>query len=53
MLVDDADGSAARAYGLTFFPYTVLVGAYGAVLGRVTGALEIEPFIEIVDQMAG
>jgi thiol-disulfide isomerase/thioredoxin len=39
VLLDDRDGSAASAYGLTSYPYLVLVDADGAVVARHAGAL--------------
>jgi cytochrome c biogenesis protein CcmG, thiol:disulfide interchange protein DsbE len=39
VLADSKTGTAARAYGLTAFPYFVLVNADGTVAGRGTGEL--------------
>jgi len=39
ILLDDEAGNAAGAYGLTFFPYIVTIGASGKVVSRVTGEL--------------
>jgi hypothetical protein len=35
--VDDAEQTAARAYGLTSYPFMVFVDADGQVVGRVSG----------------
>jgi thiol-disulfide isomerase/thioredoxin len=40
VLADDAQSSAARAYGLTSFPYFVLVDGKGKVVARTSGELE-------------
>ncbi len=42
VLVDDASGSAAKANGLTGFPFFVFVNADGTVAGRYAGELPIE-----------
>jgi thiol-disulfide isomerase/thioredoxin len=39
VLADSATGAAAKAYGLSAFPYFVLVDADGKVAGRATGEL--------------
>jgi thiol-disulfide isomerase/thioredoxin len=39
VLADDADGSAARAFGLTGFPYFVAVDGSGEVVGRMSGEI--------------
>jgi len=39
VLADDAKGTAAQAYGLSAFPYFVMVHADGTVAGRGTGEL--------------
>lgn len=49
VLVDDPEGSAAQAYGLTEFPYWVFVDADGAVVARVSGEFGpegLEPILE-------
>ena len=38
-LVDDELGSAMQAYGLTFFPFTILVDDTGQVTTRHVGSL--------------
>lgn len=37
VLMDDEDSSAAQAFGLTAFPYTVVIDAEGQVVQRFTG----------------
>ncbi len=39
VMVDSKDGAAARAYGLTAYPYFVFLDASGKVAGRLTGEL--------------
>jgi hypothetical protein len=39
VLADSPTGTAAQAYGLTSYPYFVLVNADGTVAGRGTGEL--------------
>jgi hypothetical protein len=36
-MVDTASGTAGKAYGLTSYPYFVLVDASGKVVGRASG----------------
>jgi cytochrome c biogenesis protein CcmG, thiol:disulfide interchange protein DsbE len=43
-LVDDADNLAATTYGLTSFPYFVVVDANGEVVERVSGKLDAAAF---------
>ena len=38
-MADSRDGTAAKAYGLTAYPYFVLVNADGTVAGRGSGEL--------------
>jgi hypothetical protein len=49
VLVDDEDSSVGRAFGLTAFPFLVVVGPDGLVAGRVTGAQPTETFEAIVE----
>jgi thiol-disulfide isomerase/thioredoxin len=42
VLADSADGTAAKAYGLSAYPYFVFVAADGTVAGRGTGELTPE-----------
>jgi thiol-disulfide isomerase/thioredoxin len=41
VMADSADNRAAQAYGLAFYPYLVVLGPDGKVLGRTTGELEL------------
>jgi thiol-disulfide isomerase/thioredoxin len=41
VMADSADATAAQAYGLAFYPYLVVLGTDGKVLGRTTGELQI------------
>ncbi len=42
VIVDDAAGTVARAFGLSAFPYWVLVDAEGQVVARTTGSIPME-----------
>jgi len=44
VLVDDAEGAAAGAYGLSSFPYFVFVNADGTVSSRVSGEIPVTEF---------
>lgn len=44
ILVDDAEGAAASAYGLSSFPYFVFVNADGTVSSRVSGEIPVTEF---------
>ncbi|MDH4116314.1 MAG: TlpA family protein disulfide reductase [Acidimicrobiia bacterium] len=39
LIMDDEDSTAARAFGLTSYPFWVAVDSSGAVVGRVAGEL--------------
>lgn len=39
VLVDDENGTAAQAYGLSRYPYWVAIDSSGAVLGRLSGGI--------------
>lgn len=49
ILLDDADSSLAQAYGLSAFPFWVVVNADGAVVGRLSGAVGPSQFDALVD----
>ena len=49
VLLDDADGSLANAYGLPAFPLWVAVDANGQVAGRVSGAIGPAQFDALLD----
>ncbi len=49
VLVDNADSDLATAYGITGFPYWVLVDATGTVVHRSSGELTEEQFGYLVD----
>jgi hypothetical protein len=53
VLLDDDARSVLRAFGLTAYPYTVVVDANGQIAGRATGALPIEGVIEFTESLAG
>jgi thiol-disulfide isomerase/thioredoxin len=48
VMADSADATAAQAYGLAFYPYLVVLGPDGKVLGRTTGELEISDLNKFV-----
>lgn len=48
-LADDADGTAADAFGLTAFPYFVAIGDDGRVVARGSGELGEEQLDALVD----
>ena len=47
-VLDDTDGSAATAYGLTSFPYFVVADADGKVVVRGSGELSMDQFDQMV-----
>ncbi|MEZ5142611.1 MAG: TlpA disulfide reductase family protein [Acidimicrobiales bacterium] len=49
-MVDDEKATAADAYGLSSFPYFVVVGADGKVVARTSGELTTEQFVALIDQ---
>lgn len=51
-VVDDPSSSLAQAYGLTAFPYWVLVDADGTVTGRLTGALPPDQLDQIAASLS-
>lgn len=48
----DTDGSLAQAFGLSAYPYWVLVGEDGNVTARFSGALGAEQLQNVVDELA-
>lgn len=50
VLVDDADGSVAQAFGLSAFPFFVAVDAGGEVVARGSGELDVEGLRQLVDR---
>ena len=48
VLVDEADGTAADAYGLTGFPYFVFLNADGTVNARISGEVDMGTFAEML-----
>ncbi len=53
VLVDDTDGTAALAWGLSAYPYFVGVDAEGQVVGRGTGEIDRATFEQLVADVAG
>ena len=49
ILLDDADSSLAQAYGLSAFPFWVVVDADGNVVGRLSGAVGPAQFDALVE----
>jgi thiol-disulfide isomerase/thioredoxin len=52
VLVDDAGGSVARAYGLTRYPFWVFLEGDGTVVARVAGLLPTETITQVLDSLA-
>ncbi|MFM8303938.1 MAG: TlpA family protein disulfide reductase [Actinomycetota bacterium] len=52
VMVDDAANTAARKYGLTGYPYLVLVDANGRVVGRTSGEVEVADLQRIFASLA-
>ena len=53
IIVDDADSSIARAYGLTATPYWVAVDGDGQVVARLTGIIGPDQMSALADQVSG
>jgi thiol-disulfide isomerase/thioredoxin len=53
VILDDSAGSMAAAYGLTRFPYWVVVDADGTVVSRTTGELTEAQLDGLVELAAG
>lgn len=49
ILLDDTNNSLAQAYGLSAYPFWVVVGADGNVVGRLSGAIGPDQFDALVD----
>ena len=52
VLVDDADGTAAQAFGLPGYPYFVAVDASGTVVARTSGEITTDQFAALAGQAA-
>jgi thiol-disulfide isomerase/thioredoxin len=52
VVADDDGGTVAHAFGLTSFPYLVLVGADGKVVARSAGELGDEGIVQALNQLA-
>ncbi len=53
VLADDADGSAAKAFGLSGFPFLVLTDAEGKVLWRHSGRIAAEDLSKAITSLLG
>ena len=53
VIADSADKKAANAFGLSGYPYFVLVDAQGNVFKRLSGEIPMEELTAIIDQMIG
>lgn len=51
-IMDDQNGTAGRAYGLTSYPFWVAVGSDGNVLGRLGGELGPEQIEALMQSIA-
>jgi thiol-disulfide isomerase/thioredoxin len=52
VLLDDEQGTAASAYGLTGFPYIVMMDKDGKVAHRASGEVPIDQFGELVTSLS-
>jgi cytochrome c biogenesis protein CcmG, thiol:disulfide interchange protein DsbE len=52
VLLDDPDQTAAMAYGLSGYPYFVMVDAEGKVTQRASGEVPIDQFGDLVDELS-
>ena len=53
VIADSADKKAANAFGLSGYPYLVLVDAQGNVFKRLSGEIPMDELTAIIDQMIG
>jgi thiol-disulfide isomerase/thioredoxin len=52
LLVDDAEGAVAQAYGLSGTPYWVAIDADGQVVARVAGMIDLQQLSSLADSLA-
>jgi thiol-disulfide isomerase/thioredoxin len=52
LILDDAESSVGKAFGLTAYPYFVFVNAEGQVVLRLTGGLPIATIESIIAELA-
>ena len=53
VIADSADKKAANAFGLSGYPYFVLVDAQGKVFKRLSGEIPMDELTTIINQMIG
>ena len=53
VIADSADKKAADAFGLSGYPYFVLIDAQGKVFMRLSGEVPMDELTEIINQMIG
>jgi thiol-disulfide isomerase/thioredoxin len=53
VIADSADKKAANAFGLSGYPFFVLVDAQGKVFTRLSGEIPMDQLTEIINQMIG
>jgi thiol-disulfide isomerase/thioredoxin len=53
VIADSADKKAANAFGLSGYPYFVLVDAQGNVFKRLSGEIPMDELTSIINQMIG
>lgn len=53
VILDDKEASAARAYGLSGYPFLVAIDANGKVVGRTSGELPREDLVKFAKLAAG
>lgn len=52
VMADDADGTAAQAFGLPGYPYFVVLDAQNKLVARTSGELSTADFDQLVDKVA-
>jgi thiol-disulfide isomerase/thioredoxin len=52
VIADNADSAAAKAYGLSAYPYFVFVDANNKVVARTSGEIPVDQFRALVNQIA-
>jgi thiol-disulfide isomerase/thioredoxin len=53
IIVDDADSTAGTAFGVGSYPFWVMVGSDGTVVGRLSGELGEDQIGELMTAVAG
>lgn len=53
VLVDDGEGTVAEAFGLSAFPFWVLVDGEGTVVAQVGGMVDLDALGQALEALAG